>query len=88
MRPAQPRQIVAVIVPVIVVQVGDSQAGWDLEAANNTASEWVRLVGDPLRLSLVSFSHRKHREPTSDFAMPISLSFYTNEHVLSRILRG
>jgi hypothetical protein len=42
-----------------MVQMGDSQAGWDLQAANNTASERVRLAGDSVDFSLVSFSHRQ-----------------------------
>jgi hypothetical protein len=68
MGPAQPRQIVGSIVPAVVVQVGDSQAGLDLKPANDTAAERVGFAGDPVSRSLVSFFHVDIPRPVSKTA--------------------
>lgn len=51
---AEARQVVGVVVASVVIQVGDLEARFGLEAANGAASERVSRIGYAPRFGLVS----------------------------------
>jgi hypothetical protein len=54
-------EVVWIVVPGILVEMGKIQAGTNLKPANDATTEWVLLVGNAASLPLISRQNRRYR---------------------------